>query len=122
MENEQPLADNSPKPRGRFLTYTLRSLAALMFVSCVGFTWFGVVWLAKQMEREAVHALKQNGASIWYDYHLGKGGVLLNPPPNPPGPAWQHALLGDDWFATPQVVRFNDEKKVNDEQKVTDEN
>ncbi|MEK6238140.1 MAG: hypothetical protein N2C14_25790 [Planctomycetales bacterium] len=96
---------DQPKPTTRrWLTYSLRSLVALMFLACVGFTWLGYVWRAKQKERAAVAALEKLGATVDYDYHFAEDGFPLASRPDPPGPAWQRALLGDDWFAAPHCV------------------
>ncbi|MEK6238885.1 MAG: hypothetical protein N2C14_29570, partial [Planctomycetales bacterium] len=86
-------ADDSPKPRRRGMTYSLGGLMMFMAVACVGFAWFGAKWGVKQKERAAVAALVKLGGTVYYDYQL-------DPPLDPPGPAWLRSLLGDDWSAT----------------------
>ncbi|MEK6234675.1 MAG: hypothetical protein N2C14_08180, partial [Planctomycetales bacterium] len=89
-------------PRRRWLTYSLRSLTALMFLACVGFAWFGFHWREKQKERAAVAALGEFGGTVVYDYQYHKDGEWNYSLPDPPGPAWQRTLLGNDWLTTPQ--------------------
>ncbi|MEK6234406.1 MAG: hypothetical protein N2C14_06820 [Planctomycetales bacterium] len=112
MVHEQPSAD-SPKPR-RWMTYSLRGMFALMVIASVGFAWFGAVWNAKQREREAVAAFEELGAAFIYDYQLNEDGEWINPPLDPPGPAWLRSLLGDDWSAAPQHLQLTANIHVTD--------
>ncbi|MEK6235675.1 MAG: hypothetical protein N2C14_13280, partial [Planctomycetales bacterium] len=98
---------NSPTRR-RWLTFSLAGLLTFMFVACVGFAWFGFIWRAKQKERAAVAALEEVGGNVTYGYQLNEDGGLIDPSPDPPGPSWLRSLLGEDWFAAPHVLVFDD--------------
>ncbi|MEK6239248.1 MAG: hypothetical protein N2C14_31405, partial [Planctomycetales bacterium] len=105
MSHDQPPPNDSPKPRRRWLTFSLAGLMTFMAFACVGFAWFGSVWRAKQQERAAVAALKELGVTVAYDYQFNEDGIDLLP--DPPGPAWLHPLLGDDWFAEVDFVNLS---------------
>ncbi|MEK6237223.1 MAG: hypothetical protein N2C14_21140 [Planctomycetales bacterium] len=102
--DREPTTPASRPTRRRWLTYSLRSLVAAMFIACMGFAWFGFHWRAKQKERAAVKALEELGGTVYYDYQLNEDGVRLDPPSDAPGAEWLRTLLGDDWFAEVQGV------------------
>ncbi|MEK6237929.1 MAG: hypothetical protein N2C14_24725 [Planctomycetales bacterium] len=67
MKDDATNADDNPKPR-RWLTYSLRSLVALMLVSCVGFAWFGFHWRAYRRWHAAVQPWEAIGGTVNYDW------------------------------------------------------
>ena len=83
-----------PKPRRRWLQYSLRTFFVLLTVLCVWLGW--TVHLANE-QRKAVEWVREKGGSVEYDYEH-------NPNPfsvvkgKPPVPKWLVQLLGVDYF------------------------
>ena len=107
MDEQPKIAEPKPKPRRRWYQYSLRTL--LIFVTLVGcgFGWLGSK-VREARQQEAVLALIwNNGGSVFYDYQWDPQGKQLLPNATPPGPAWLHALLGDDCFRHVSGVFFD---------------
>ncbi len=83
-----------PKPRGRWLRFSLRSLLLLVVLIAVPLGW--KVNRARN-QRAAVAGLQKLRAQITYDYENASPGSRANAAP--PGPKWLIDLLGKEYFA-----------------------
>ncbi len=100
----------TPKPKRRFLRFTLSSLLLLMLVVCVGLGW-KVDRVRKQ--REAVTWVQKLGGSVSYDYQTDDNFKAL-PNAEPPGPKWLMKLLGIDFFDDVVRVKLLQVTQVSD--------
>src|ERR1700676_2985640 len=91
---DQPTAVKRP-PR-RWYQYSLRTL--LIFVTLVGsgLGWLGMKMREARQQQAAVVAIESAGGRVQYDYQYDAKGVY-DAYAAPPGAAWLHALLGDDF-------------------------
>jgi hypothetical protein len=99
------VAEAVPRPRRRWLRFSLRTLMIAVTLFCVA---AGVVSSNAMRQKRAVERIKSlRAVAVYYDYQLdGK----LNPhsvEPVAPGPDWLRNLLGVDYFATVTSVRVN---------------
>ena len=78
--------------RQRF-RYSLRTLFVLMVLFAIACSWFAVRMKRARRQEEAVKAIREAGGYVWY----GSSST-------PPGPAWMRKLLGNDFFATVNLV------------------
>ena len=92
-----------PKPKRRFLRFTLRSLLLLMQIVCLALGW--KVEKARK-QREAVNWVQECGEHVFYDYELDDARKRV-PNPQPPGPKWLRELLGIDFFDDVVSVAFD---------------
>ncbi len=83
-----------PKPKRRFLRFTLSTLLLLMLVVCVALGW--KVERARK-QREAVIWIQKLGGSVGYDYERDNNGQPIRNA-EPPGPKWLMKQLGIDFF------------------------
>src|SRR5258708_7159190 len=86
------------KPKLRWYQFSLKSLMAVVVLSCVAFGILVVPLFRARRPAAAVAELKKLQCSITYDYQFRPG------PGIPPGPAWLRNWLGDDVFTN--VVQF----------------
>jgi hypothetical protein len=86
--------EQSPKPRRRRLSFSLRSLLLLVVVIAIPLGW--KVNRARN-QRDVVAELENLHAGIKYDYEVGKsyGGGANE---SPPGPQWLIDRLGKEYF------------------------
>ena len=94
---------DKPKPRRRWLQFSLRTLFIVVTVFCV---WLGFVVSKAREQRLAVEAIRAVGGYVSYNYQysaqvgvLGWPKVLGNPPPPLPGPVWLRKLIGTEYFS-----------------------
>ena len=100
METDATPNAAQPKPRRRWSQYSLRTLLIFVTLAGFGFGWFGLKVREARQQQAAVAAIEKAGGVVWYDYEYDqrvRDAVL-------PGPAWLHALLGDDLFRSVFVV------------------
>ncbi len=90
------------QPKRRRFQYRLRSLLILMTVICI---WLGIIVKRARDQQEAVEFIKENGATVTYDYQFDGTGNG-NPNAMPPGPAWLRRIIGDDFFVNVIVVEL----------------
>ncbi|PQO36584.1 leucine-rich repeat domain-containing protein [Blastopirellula marina] len=86
-----------PKPRRRWLSFSLRALLVLMTILCVFLGWIGPRWLEMTREEAAVKKILEQHGWAHYDYQEE---ALLSPtPPTPNGPYLLRYLFGDHIFS-----------------------
>ena len=100
----------TPKPKRRFLRFTLRSLLLLMLVVCVALGW--KVERARK-QRDAVNWVQKFGGSVDYDYQIDDNGRPI-PNAEPPGPKWLLKQLGIDFFDDVVSVNLTKATQVSD--------
>ena len=85
--------ESRPKPKRRWLQFSLRTLLVFVTLSAFASGWFVVKMQRARRQREAVKAIVEAGGRVWYDYEVNAptGSV-----PKPPGPAWMRKLLGEN--------------------------
>ncbi len=79
---------DKPKPKRRWLQFSLRTLMIVVTVFCI---LLGTVVKRARDQRQAVEAIREAGGLIVYDYERDQRG--------PPGPEWLRRLAGIDLFA-----------------------
>ncbi len=89
-----------PKPRRRWLQFSLRTLMVLMLIWSIPCGW--VAWKVRQAreQRQAVEAV------------MGMLGHVLYEPKGIPAPKFLQPLLGDDFFCDVWMVGFSSYKMV----------
>ena len=104
-----PSANPDPKPRRRFLQFSLRTLFVLMTVFAV---WFGWKMNKAREQAKAVAWVQEMGGWVRYDYEFDQEDEFIEGA-KPPGPEWLREVLGIDF--TDDVVGVNfDETQVSD--------
>ena len=99
-----PMPESPPKPRRRWLRFSLGSLLLLFMVIAIPLAWR--MNSVHRKRKVVAELLAIPGTAVGYDYqNLGSsmppskalGSVTL--PSSPPGPKWLRTILGDDFFA-----------------------
>jgi hypothetical protein len=88
-----------PKARRRWLSFSLRTLLIFVTLAGCGFGWLGLKFQEARRQQAIVAAIEKLDGWVQYDYQLDSQGDY-KPNATPPGPAWLHSLLGDDFFRT----------------------
>ena len=107
----------TPKPRRRWLQFSLRTLMALVVLLSLPLAWFALKIRKAERQQQAMEAIRKTGGVVVYDYEfevfanrLAEAkllGVDMNYGPNepePPAPEWLRGLLGVDFFSDVAVV------------------
>ena len=96
-----------PKPRRRWLQYSLRTFFVLLTVFCV---WLGWMSYEAREQRKAVQWVQEIGGTVFYDYeyYYQRGGDDLVDHYEPTAPRWLRDILGDDYFQKVSGVYFAD--------------
>ncbi|MCH7727821.1 MAG: leucine-rich repeat domain-containing protein [Planctomycetes bacterium] len=94
-----------PKPRRRWLQYSLRTFFVLLTVFGV---WLGVVVHRANAQRKVVEWVREMGGSVHYDYEYHADGQLIGDA-KPPSPTWLVQLLGVDYFQGVSLVDFENQ-------------
>jgi Leucine Rich repeat len=95
----------TPKPKRRWLQFSLRTLMVLMLVLGCGFGWLGMKVKQAREQREAVKAIRAVGGDVVYDYQEFADDFVVLHAPKPSSPEWLRERLGEDFFHN--VVRVN---------------
>ena len=90
-----------PKPRRRWLQYSLRTFFVLLTVFGV---WLGWMTYEAREQGQAVAWVRRMGGTVGYDYQSSDDGHVLDDG-EPSGPKWLRELLGPDFFN--EVVGVN---------------
>ncbi len=85
----------APKPKRRWLQFSLRTLLVLMLAFGCGFGWLAMKVKQAREQEAAVRAIQELGGLVLYDNSLKRTG---------PAPAWLQKLLGDDFFRSVTAV------------------
>jgi hypothetical protein len=88
-----------PKTRRRCFSFSLRTVLIFVTLAGCGMAWLGFKVQEGRRQAAAVAAIEKLGGWVRYDYEFESQGGLV-PNATPPGPAWLHSLLGDDFFRT----------------------
>lgn len=102
---ESNAAPNAAKPKRRWYQFSLRTLLIFVTLAGCGFGWLGLKAREARKQHAAVTVVDRTGGHVVYDYEVDAQGNYLSRPV-PPGPAWLHALLGDDWFRNVRRVSY----------------
>ena len=87
---------DQPSPRRRF-QFRLRTMFVLTTIVVCGLAWLGWKVREAQQQQTAVAVIRRLGGFVTYDYQFDSQGRDV-PNAAPPGPAWLHSLLSDDFF------------------------
>jgi len=87
---------DKPKPRRRWLQFSLRTLLLGVTVFCV---WMGITAKRARDQRLAVGVIEEAGGRIQYQHETSSS--------DPPGPEWLRRLIGDDYFFSVDVIIFS---------------
>ena len=105
MDEQPKIVEPKSKPRRRWFQFSLRTLLIVVTLAGCGFGWLGKnVWEARRQQAD-VAAIEKSGGHVIYDYQIDSQGKHA-PNAVPPGPAWLHALLGDDCFRRVREVHI----------------
>ena len=92
------------QPRRRWLSFSIRTLLVAMLIFASLFAWLGKHVIRTRAERPVVAQIQAAGGNAYYDYQLGFG--FVNPAKTPVGSKLVRTMLGDDIYATVNVVSF----------------
>ena len=81
---------DKPKPRRRWLQFSLRTMMIVVTVFCV---WLGFTAKRARDQRQAVEVIRKLWGAGYYEHQLPLGF-----PSKPPGPKWLRRLIGDEYF------------------------
>ena len=102
-----------PKPRRRWLQFSIKTLFVLVVIAAVPCGWLRVTLDRRAKERQAVAEITKLGGTAVYDWEWLSPGKQE---PQPPGAAWVRKLLGDDFFTDiSEVSLFIAKKEMGDE-------
>ncbi len=104
--SEPEQAHRNAKPRRHWPRYGLRALLFATVVIAALLTLFGRHVIRIRTERPVVAQVESAGGSAYYDYQLEPGRVDTTKPPV--GSSVIRTILGDDIFATVNVVFLDD--------------
>ena len=96
---------DKPKPKRRWMQFSLRTLLIVVTVFCIGFGWLGLKLKEGREQRNAIVAIRELGGRIGYEHEVDRS--------NPPGPEWLRQLIGDEYFFSVGAVQLTG-SKVND--------
>ena len=94
----------TPKPRRRWFRFSLRTLLVLMLLACIGMGWLGVKMQQVRRQRDAVAAMERLGGVVHWVHDYPDVGLQ--------GKAWLRQLLGDDFFAHPDIVEIRNDAAI----------
>lgn len=100
------------KHRGRWLRFSLRTMAVLLTVVCLFLGWIGPKWVAAQREKVAVEKIAAAGAMIQYDYQEDWENDDSDPVPH--GAFVLRYLLGEHILSRATTVYFYPGSKPNE--------
>ncbi len=94
MTDVPPTVD---RPRRRWLSFSLRTLAVLLTAMCLFLGWIGPKWIEAQREERIVEQLR--AAGIWISYDYQQEWTNGDPDPIPYGPFVLRYLFGEHTFS-----------------------
>jgi hypothetical protein len=94
----------APKPRRRWLQFSLRTVMVIVLMFGCGMGWFAYELQQAQRQRDAVEAIRNLEGLVAYDYQVSASRLRRMPPPE-----WARRLVGDDFLADVVLVDCWDE-------------
>ena len=91
------MTTKQPKPRRRWLQFSLRTMFVVVTVFCV---WMGFTAKRARDQREAVEAIEALGGTVDYEHEVFEVVNQLYVLGRPPGPEWLRKLVGDEYFVS----------------------
>ena len=95
----------SAQSRRRLLSFSIRALFVATLIFAALCAWLGKHVIRTRNERPVVAQVQDAGGVAYYDYQLGLG--FVDPSKPPTGAKLVRTVLGDDIYATVNVVLFN---------------
>jgi hypothetical protein len=85
----------TPKPRRRWIQFSLRTLMLIMFLLGIGLSWMAA-WIQRaRQQKEVVEAIAELGGWVCYDCDFDEFGEP-SAPAEPSRLAWLHSLFRED--------------------------
>lgn len=97
---------NPPKPKRRWIQFSLRMFLAFVAVVAVGCGWFAYKLNQAREQRQAVEAIQRLGGHVAYDYTYKKDSR---------SPEWLISLFGLDCFHFVECVSFDGASVTDDD-------
>ncbi len=98
-----------PRPRRRFLSFSVRGLIVLVILCAIGLGW---LVLSARIQRDAVLAIKAAGGRVSYDWEWRDGKPIVGGKPR--APKWLVDLIGLDFVGHVTSVELFSSSNVND--------
>lgn len=98
--------ESPPKPRRRWLQFSLRTFLLVVLASGVGLGWLGTKLKRVHEQRQIATQIAAAGGKVYYDYQFTGRHIKEDQPP--PGPRLLCWAFGDDLFAYIQTVTFGE--------------
>ena len=86
---------DTPKPRRRWLRYSLITLMVLVVSASIAMSWVAFKMQGFTRRQEAMGAILNSGGGVQFDFGIDQSGNPL-PKPSHPGSAWLRYLMGND--------------------------
>ena len=87
---------NQPKPKRRWLRFSLRSFLIVLTIFCV---WIGWYLYRVEQQREAVRWVRANGGTVKYDFEYDPQDRYISDP-QPHVPKWLLNILDVNYFSS----------------------
>ena len=97
METDPTPNAAQPKSRRRWHQFSARTLLIAAIIIACGLGYWSSLNLKVGRQQADVAAVAWMRGTVAYDYEFNSQGNRV-PNAAPPGPAWLHSLLGDDFF------------------------
>ncbi|MEX0711148.1 MAG: hypothetical protein WD278_02285 [Pirellulales bacterium] len=89
----------APRPKRRWLTFSLRGTFVLLTVLCIWLAWFAVQATSARKQARAVKEITKMGGRLRFDYEVDTAGQKKKNA-KPAAPAWLRKAVGEDYFRT----------------------
>ena len=90
--------------RKRWYQFSIRTVLAATLIMASILAWLGWELHRISRQRTAIAKLRHVGFVVSYEHERLPNSIFYSESSTPPGPAWLRNLLGDDFFATPEMV------------------
>lgn len=91
--------ESSPKPRGRWLKYSMRTLMVLVLLISIPLSWVGRDVVRSMRESAVERAIHEAGGEAIYDYWQPDEYGMVGQRVEPTGDWWVRKLLGDNIYS-----------------------
>jgi Leucine-rich repeat (LRR) protein len=110
----EPTNTDPPKPKRRWLQFSLRTLMIFTLICAVASAWVAKRMEQKRKEREAVEAIENHGGTVFYDSQITLLGNHTSSAERQ-GPEWLRTVLGENIFSEVKSVYFPNCVSVSDD-------